>query len=79
MNSYAVPSIPHHYNPFSPLQHNALPTQMNTSYPQHNGQHALHMSNGSNELLPENYLLERVDRNNGQSGGGLAIVYTVIL
>ena len=27
------------------------------------------------ELLPENYLLERVDRNNGQSGGGLAIVY----
>ena len=30
-----------------------------------------------NELLPENYLLERVDRNNGQcqSGGGLAIVY----
>ena len=36
MNTYAVPSIPHHYNPFSPLQHIALPTQMNTSYPQHN-------------------------------------------
>ena len=28
-----------------------------------------------NELVPENYLLERVDRNNGQSGGGSAIVY----
>ena len=28
-----------------------------------------------NELLPDGYTIERVDRNNGQIGGGLAIVY----
>ena len=28
-----------------------------------------------NELLPNGYIIERADRNTGQTGGGLAIIY----
>ena len=28
-----------------------------------------------NELLPNGYAIERVDRNNGETGGGLAMIY----
>ena len=60
MNTYVVPAIPHHYNPYSPLQYNntaITPTQTVNAYPQHIGQNQTHHAEFTNSVQqPQTYL-----------------------
>ena len=65
MNTYVVPAIPQHYNPYSPLQYNntaITPTQTVNAYPQHtscgyNGQNQTHNAGFTNSVQqPQTHL-----------------------